>query len=72
MKYVLLKIVQELDHDIGVFLFARSVTPRVHSTTNPPKKGEEYYENWELLKDPVMTALRWQELRDRKKNDNKR
>lgn len=27
-----------------------------------------YYKMWESLPDPTQTILRWQELRDRKKN----
>lgn len=61
MKEILERVLLEVDSDIREFMLAESKTGR-NLTENVMR-----YANWELLPDPTMIALKWQELRDRHK-----
>lgn len=66
MKDVLLKVLEDCDEEIAVALLGESRTMK----SRTEYMGEPVilmYENWELLPDPVRTAIEWQELRDRRK-----
>lgn len=60
MKPILEKLLSECDSDIAEILLGRS----------DQKKNlmdAEYYQNYELLNDPIMTVLLWQKLRYQKR-----
>lgn len=59
MKNILEQLGKEIDKDIVAFLSADSLSRDVY-------KENYYYKNWELIKDPILTMLEWQKLRDRK------
>lgn len=52
MEQTIKKIGKEVDEDIFKWMMADN-------------HNEPELKNWELLADPVLTMLRWQELRDR-------
>ncbi len=64
MKEILTKILADCDEDIREFLMSDSSS--INKLSENELSSTTYFKNWELLPDPAMTALKWQEIRNNK------
>lgn len=70
MENLLNKILEDCDSDIREWMLADSTTSKrfieleVYLNATP-EKG--YYKNWQVVEQPALVALHWQQVRNAKK-----
>lgn len=65
MKDILKKILEDCDHDIREWMNANSQEiDNLQSSNDGTSKTVIFYKNYQLLNDPVRTAIDWQMLRN--------